>query len=245
MAPPGPVLLHDPPFWFGIKSFTNDPPLPRETSVRFLLPAGMPPGSVHWRVATAGGGSNNGTFIVSNDNEVIEDERRRGPQSLSSLPVTVSGRLRRIEEVDRYRIDAERSGPITCDLAARRLGSDFNGVLEVHDIEGRRIAEAYDTEGLDPVVTFFAERGQAYIISVHDLDYRGYRSFTYRLTITPGPRVLAALPAGGRRGETRAVEFVGIGVASGQARLESVTWLQWPVKSQCRLKGRCSSYRIV
>ena len=40
--------------------------------------------------------------------------------------------------------------------------------------------------------------------------------------ITDGPQVLGALPAAGKRGETREVEFVGVGVATGAAKLESV-----------------------
>ena len=58
---------------------------------------------------------------------------------------------------------------------------------------------------------------------VRDVDFRGDRSFVYRLEVTPGPRVVAALPTTGRRGETRSVEFVGYGVATGQAKLQSVT----------------------
>ena len=57
---------------------------------------------------------------------------------------------------------------------------------------------------------------------MRDVDHAGDRSFVYRLALTPGPRVLAVLPAAGRRGETRPVEFVGVGVATGAARLESV-----------------------
>ena len=58
---------------------------------------------------------------------------------------------------------------------------------------------------------------------IYDVDFRGDRSFTYRMSFTPGPQVAAAFPAAGRRGETRDVEFVGYGVATGGAMLESVT----------------------
>jgi hypothetical protein len=44
----------------------------------------------------------------------------------------------------------------------------------------------------------------------------------YRLHVTPGPRVVGAIPAVGRRGETREVEFIGYGIATGAAKLESV-----------------------
>ena len=126
LSPTSAVLLHEPPFWFGIKSFTNDPPLPREVSARFVLPSDLPPGPIRWRVANANGSSNCGVFIVSAGNEVIEDESSPQPQQLAELPVIVSGRLRHIEAVNRYQFQAQRSGPVTCDLMARRLGSDVS-----------------------------------------------------------------------------------------------------------------------
>src|SRR5262249_11856465 len=55
-----------------------------------------------------------------------------------------------------------------------------------------------------------------------DLDFAGDRSYVYRLIITPGPGLVAALPSAGRRGETQPVEFVGWGVATGKAELESI-----------------------
>jgi len=223
LSKPSVVLLHEPPYWFGIKSFANDPRLPREVSARFVLPANMLPGPIHWSVANANGGGSGGVFMVGTANEVTEDESRRGPQELPSLPVTVNGRLRRIEEVDRYRFWATRSGPVTCELTARRLGSDFLGVIEICDIDGSKVAEAVDTEGRDPTLTFAVEKGKPYTVCVRDVDHRGYRCFTYRLTLTPGPRVITTIPAAGRRGDKRPVEFVGIGIATGQARLESVT----------------------
>ncbi len=217
------VLNHEPPYWFGIKSFANDPPLPREVSARLTLPAGLPPGPIRWCVANASGGGTNGIFIVGDGDEVIEDERQHGPQELTRLPVTVSGRLRRIEEVDAYRIKVPADTLVTCELTARRIGSDFRGAIEIRDDRGRLVADTIDTEGLDPELTFPARAGRSYTVSIHDLDFRGYRSFVYRLTITPGPRVLAAFPAALRRGETRPVEFVGLSLASGQPRLERAT----------------------
>src|SRR5207247_11178165 len=59
--------------------------------------------------------------------------------------------------------------------------------------------------------------------SLRVVDFRGDRGYVYRLEIAPGPRVVAAIPPVGRRGETRSVEFVGHGIATGQMKLESVT----------------------
>lgn len=116
LSPPGPVLMHEPPYWFDIKSFANDPSLPREISARFTLPEGLPSGPIHWRVANANGAGNGGIFMVGNTPEILEDESLRTPQQLPDFPVTVSGRLKRIEEVDRYQFKARKSELITCDL---------------------------------------------------------------------------------------------------------------------------------
>lgn len=223
LSKPGVVLMPEPPYWFDIKSYANDPRLCREVSARFHIPPNYSPGPVFWSVANANGIGSSGVFIVGAGNEIAETLNPIGPQTLPSLPITINGRLGKIEEVDRFQLTPDKSGLITCDLMARRLGSDFLGVIEIHDARGAKIAEAFDTEGIDPVLTFFAEKGKIYYLSVRDVDYRGYRNFTYRLSVTRGPRVITTLPASGRPGTKIPVEFIGMGVATGQAKLESVT----------------------
>ncbi len=220
---PGAVLNHEPPYWFGIKSYANDPPLPREVTAKLTLPADMPPGPFFWRVANANGSGNAGVFIVSDGDEILENRRHERPQELTQVPTTISGCLGRIEETDVYRFQVTADTLVTCDLTARRLGSDFHGVIEVRDDRGHLIADVVDTEGHDPVLTFAAKAATPYFVSIHDLDFRGYRSYVYRLTIALGPRVLATLPAVLRRGETRPVAFLGIGLTTGEPRVERVT----------------------
>jgi hypothetical protein len=224
LGPPGPILVAPPPYWFGSKGYITALPMPREIPARLTLPADLPPGPIRWQVANANGGSlNAGIFWVGAVSEVQEDEKAKGPQRLTSLPTAVHGRLWKIEEIDRYRFRAAKTGLITCELFARRLGANIHGVLEVRDGSDRVIVDAADTEGLDPAVTFAAKEGEEYSVSLRDVDFRGDRSFVYRLEITPGPRVVAALPTTGRRGKTQDVEFVGYGLATGQNKLESVT----------------------
>lgn len=223
IGPPGDLLIPPPPYWFGSKSKIPALPIPREVPARLTIPADVPPGPIHWQAANANGATATGVFMVSVDPEVVEDERCKVPQPLPSLPVTVSGRLLKNEEVDRYRFTAAHAGPVTCELQARRLGSKFHAILEVQDATGRLVADTADTEGLDVGLTFAARAGADYVVRVRDVDFAGDRSYVYRLVLTLGPRPVAAIPAAGRRGETRPVEFVGYGVATGAARLESVT----------------------
>ena len=221
-GPPGNMLASPPPYLEGTKAYYPQP-MPREMPARFRIPADVPEGPVRWQAANANGSTLAGIFWVGGGREVTEEDNRSASKSLEPLPVTAIGRLFQNEEVDRYRIRADNTGPIACELFARRLGSPFHGVVAVYDAGGHRIADAADTQGHDTSLVFPAVAGESYEIAVSDIDFRGHRSFVYRLAIRQGPQVLAAIPVAGRRGETRRIEFVGIGIATGKPRLESVS----------------------
>jgi hypothetical protein len=223
LGPLGEFIIPKPPYWFGEKGRSSAFPIPREIRARIVVPTDCPPGLVRWQVANANGSSATAIFYVSDGLEVLEDRYRDEPQSLHALPVGVSGRLEKIAEVDRYQIRGKQDGPITIELFARRHGANFNGVLEVRNARGQLIVDAADTEGLDTALTFAAKANEAYMVSLHDVDFRGNRAFVYRLAITVGPRVITTIPAVGLRGERCEVEFVGYGVSSGAAKLESTT----------------------
>ena len=230
LGSPSPVLISEPPYWFGAKARGYAWPLPREFRARITVASDVPEGFVRWQVANANGVSPTGVIHIGKIPEVIEHDKldRTGPRQLPRLPVAVSGQIRRIEEIDRYRIHAEQTCPITIELIARQLTSPTNpmslhGVLKVQDDAGQVIVDVAESEGYDLTATFAAEANHDYVISLHDLDFAGDRSYVYRLLITPGPGLLAAYPSAGKRGETRAVKFVGIGIATGATRIESVT----------------------
>ncbi len=228
MGAPGPVIVPEPPYWFGKKSRRAPEPLPRETNARLTIPADFPSGILKWQAANANGATAVGRFVVNeiaNVVEVEEDveaESEPAPQQIESLPVCISGQIKLIREVDHYRFTATKSGPITCSVAARSINSRLNAVFEIRDQTDRIIAEAADTAGDDTELTFSAKANESYTAAIYDVDFRGDRAFVYQLTVTPGPRVVTAIPSVGRRGETRPVELVGYGVATGQAKLESV-----------------------
>ncbi len=216
---PGPILIPPPPYWFGPKGYIAPLPLPREIAAKITLPADLPPGPIRWTVAGASGaGTRTGIFWVGTGPEILEAPTTKTPQLLPALPVTVSGRLAKIEEVDRYRFAVPKDGPVTCEVIARKLGANVNAAVTIRDPAGRVVADAMDSEGQDLALTFRATANVEYTLSLHDLDFRGDRSFVYRLTLTPGPRVVATIPAVGKRGETRDVEFVVANPA-----LESIT----------------------
>ena len=217
------VIVPEPPYWFGKKARRPPFPLPREIKAKLTIPPEVPPGIVRWQAANANGATGTGKFIVSHTPSVNEHTSRTVPQKLESLPIVVSGQIRHISEVDEYIFTARDTGPVTCSTTARRIGSKLNAVLEVRDKAGVIVAEAADTAGKDTVLTFFAKAGEPYTAVVYDLDFRGNRAFVYQLAISPESRIVAAIPSVGRRGETRMVELVGYGLATGRSELESVT----------------------
>jgi hypothetical protein len=223
IGPLSPVLVPEPPHWFGFKARGPAWPLPREVKARLTIPADIPPGMVRWQVANANGASPPAVFHVGAAPEITENANRKSAQTLPALPVTVSGQIRRIEEIDRYVFQVPRAGPVTIQLLARQLNSPLHAMLKVRDAQGRVILDAADTEGRDLSLTTIAQADTRYEISLHDLDFAGDRSYIYRLTLTAGPQVTAAYPAAGPRGKTQPIEFVGIGVATGNNTLESVT----------------------
>ncbi|MDB4733212.1 hypothetical protein OAF42_02085 [Planctomicrobium sp.] len=222
VAPIGPVIVPEPPYWFGKKSRRAPFLLPREARARLTIPAGVPSGIVQWQAANANGATATGRFMVGYEQELLEDDTRTEPQRLPSLPVTVSGQIMKIEEVDRFKFTATKTGPVSCSLLSRELNSPLNAAMEIHDAEGRKIATAFDTAGNDTALTFHAQAEQSYIVSLYDIDFRGNREFVYRLHVAESPRVVTSIPAAGQRGATQSVEFIGYGIATGAAILESV-----------------------
>ena len=220
---PGPVIVPEPPYWFGKKARRGPFPMPRETPAKLKLSTDLPPGTYRWQAANANGVTASGRFSVSNALEAIEDKDRLEPQYLPSLPITVSGQILKIAEVDEYRFTAPATGPMTCEIVAAGIGSPLTAIVEIRDAAGRFVADAADTAARDERFTFAAEAGQEYFAKIYDVDFRGNRSFVYRLSFTPGPRLLSTFPAVVQRGVTQDVEFFGFGLETGAAKLESVT----------------------
>lgn len=223
IGPLSPVIVPEPPYWIGKKARRPPFPLPREVRARLSIPAGVATGPVKWQAANANGATAAGTFMVLKTSELRESPDRSVPQHIDSLPVCISGQIRHIREVDQYTFTAAASGPITCDVLARRIDSPLNAFLEVRDQTGRLVADTADTAGTDTMLTFATVAGESYCVSIFDLDFRGNRSFVYQLSLTPGPRVVTANPWIVRPGATQTIELIGYGLAGGGGALESVT----------------------
>jgi hypothetical protein len=220
-GPAGEPILTPPPYWSGQKAGQAQPPLAREVPARITIPADFPPGPVRWQAANANGGTNVNTFYVSDANEFVEPESASGPRELPAMPLVVNGRMSRITEVDEYSFTVAAAGLVTCRLEDQ-IGQPFNALLTIRDAGGKLIADSADTVGNGASLSFIARKNGKYQATVHDVEFAGDRGYVYRLTIARGPRVLATLPLVVKRGEKQALEIVGIGMASGGLKPESL-----------------------
>ena len=223
LATPGPILVPEPPYWIGKKSHRPPEPLPRESRARLTIAEDVPPGIYCWQAANANGATDCGRFLVGQGRQLVEENAQGKPQPLGALPVTITGQIKKVAEVDRYAFHMDKSGPVTCSIMSHSIGSKLNAIFEIRNSQDQLVADVADTVGAESVLTFHAEAGADYTASIYDVDFRGNRSFIYQISFLAGPHVVAALPAAGRRGEKQTVKLLGYGVATGSSKLESVT----------------------
>lgn len=218
---PGDYLITPPPYWTGPRAGVSSPLIAREVSARLEVKPDVAPGLIHFQVANANGVSQTGSFLVSPFDEILESRWRDDVQRLPSVPIGVSGRLSRLTEVDRYSFLADRDGLVRVEWHARRLGSDFNPMIQVHDARGQLVADHADTLGTDGTIGFKVTAGELYTIAIFDADFRGDASYVYHLAIEPGLKVHKTFPDRIVRG-TQIIELTGLGIATGAPQWEIV-----------------------
>lgn len=243
---------------------------PRQTArkqVRLDLAPDAPLGLVPWRLATTNGGTGSRAFAVGDYPEVLEQEQ--GPNSTAAqpvtLPVTINGRVNPRADVDRFSFELKAGQRFYAEVMAARLGGpldtnvftgqfgnppgdvtckQLDASLAIYGPDGKLVARAEDTFGLDPAVGFRAPAAGRYTAQVHHLAHLGMPQFVYRLTLAPGALVEAAFPAGGRRGTSEAIAIVSPAYSpagDGDGQLGDVTQkVQFPAGAAATLTTRVS-----
>jgi hypothetical protein len=165
------------------------------------------------RMRTATGISNLRTFSVGALPQVAEVEPNSEfvtPQKID-LDVTVNGFVEN-EDVDYYVVEAKKGERITAEIEGIRLGNFFfDPVLSIFD-KNRFELSACDDAALvwqDGVVSIVAPDDGPYTVMVRESAFGGNGACTYRLHVGRFPRPTAAIPAGGKPGETVAVRWLG------------------------------------
>jgi hypothetical protein len=163
------------------------------------------------RIRTATGITNLALFSVGALPEVAEVEPNNEfvkPQQIS-LDSTITGTIGN-EDVDYFIVDAKKGERITAEVEGIRLGrSFFDTYVSIMDKDRFELANSDDAALLwnDGVASIVAPEDGQYIIQMRESSFGA--GTNYRLHVGRFPRPTAALPSGGKKGDTLEVRLLG------------------------------------
>lgn len=159
-------------------------------------PGDAAPGVQHLSVRRGDLLSNSVPFAVDTLPEILEREGDLGPTAAQAvtLPVIVNGRIQAAGDSDMFRFSGRAGNSVVAEIAARRLGSPLDSVLELLDSTGNRLALADDEA--DPGIGLNTHQADSrlsatlpvtgtYFLRVSDLARKGGAEYGYRLRISP------------------------------------------------------------
>src|SRR5436190_14568632 len=178
---------------------------------RLTIPAGTPPGLYDLWGASEQGVSSPRTFFIGNRPERIEEESNDSLRTALTVPldVVINGRIEKPGDLDHFRFAAKRGQRVIIECWADRIDSRLRTVLEVFDMQGRRLAVNRGYFGNDPLIDLRVPSDGDYVVKVQDLISAGGADYYYRLDIDTGSRVAFTVPAVVERGKTSRVTLYG------------------------------------
>lgn len=194
--------------------------------VPLTIAADALPGRRAVRVVTEQAGlTNMAWFIVGRlpERNETEPNQELAQAETLNLPLTVNGRIQTAVDVDTYRFTVRAGQNLVAAVMSHALDAHGQGKdagivdaqLELLDPDGKVVASAQDSLGLDPVIAYSVPRDGVYSVRIQLMGYRGFPQAVYRLTLGDVPIPYAAFPGGGRRGESVAVQLTGYNAAPG------------------------------
>ena len=153
------------------------------------------------------------TFFVGNLSEVAEVEPNNDfetPQPIE-LNSTVVG-VCTSEDVDYYVLELEAGQRLSVEIEGMRLGTQFfDPYLAIVNNDRFDVATCDDmpSAGQDGYLSLQVPETGTYRVLVRDAAYAGNGNCHYRLHVGTFPRPSVIYPAGGKKGETETVQFLG------------------------------------
>ncbi len=131
------------------------------------------PGPVLIRLFNNDGVSEPVIFTLSNQTELLEDEKDDNTVSkaqavpANKIPCVINGKLAKTDEVDSYRIPLKKGQTLYAALDGYALQSPIDPTLHLYNSRGVRIALAHDNAvNLDPQIAFPVTADGEYTLSV-------------------------------------------------------------------------------
>lgn len=164
------------------------------------------PGLCLVRLYNAEGAATPLPFVVGTLPEVSEQEPNDAPakpQKIEGTTSTINGRLEKRGDVDCFAVSMMQGQTLVAAITAHEtLASPMDAVLQVVSEQGIVLEQSDDERGLDPLLTFTAAADGVYLVRCFafpatpdaSISFAGGATFIYRLTLTTGGFLDAALP---------------------------------------------------
>ena len=161
---------------------------------RFVVAKNAATGPHEIRLSSVQGASPPFPFLVGELPEVIHTNNS-APLELK-LPVTANGRLDGGGNVDEYAVTLAAGTQIVCAAVTRAIRSPIDPMMRLLDADGKQVAASFSHRSADALLTYRAERAGRYVLQFFDFQMGGGTRHIYRLTVTAGPWLDYAYPAG-------------------------------------------------
>jgi hypothetical protein len=161
----------------------------KDRRFRVAVAADVPTGTYDVYLVGRFGVSNPRLFAVSHGlTEVTEKEPN--DDAASAQTIAVNSAVNGVSDGNRedvFRFTAKKDQRVVIECQAGKLDSAMDATLALSSSDGKLLASNSDYHGRDPLIDFIAPRDGDYLVSVHDLSFRG--GYPYRLLVTDHPQV--------------------------------------------------------
>lgn len=169
-------------------------------SARFkvTIPDNAPLGLVDLRLVNAWGVSNPRTFVIGDQNEVLEKEPNNDLDQAQPIPInsTVNGTLSTPTDVDFFVFSGKKGQRVVVSCLATSIDSRAQPALQLYSKAGALLAANRDYQHNDAVLDKVLPEDGDYYVRLFSFTYTlGGPDHFYRLTITTAPWIDAVFPA--------------------------------------------------
>lgn len=193
----------------------------KDRRFRITIAADVPSGTYDVRLLGRFGVSNPRLFAVSHGlTDVAEKEPNN--EAASAQVIAVNSAINGTSDgngEDTFRFSAKKGQRIIIECQAGKLDSPMDATLTLNAADGKLLASNSDYFGRDPLIDFVAPRNGDYVVTVHDLSFRG--GYPYRLIVSDHPQVENVFPRAVQAGRPATLTVYGRNLGTGS---KSSTW---------------------
>jgi Bacterial pre-peptidase C-terminal domain len=181
----------------------------KERRFRVTVAANVPAGTYDVRLVGRFGVSNPRLFAVSHGLTDVT-EKEPNDEAASAQAIAVNSAVNGTSDGNRddvFRFSAKKGQRVVIACQAGKLDSAMDATLTLNSSDGKQLASNSDYHGRDPLIDFLAPGDGEYLISVHDLSFRG--GHPYRLIVSDRPQVENVFPRAVQAGQAATLTVYG------------------------------------